>query len=224
MRPDCQRPKTARTTSATDRIRQNRPRLASRSESCFLLEGTNAIAVGSFCPNPFHQDDSSLVSLPEDRSGEHRRGSNQPPQQGSMTQHIVHDRRRMLCERVWITAEHATLLEIGLEGRDRSQVASVGSKDTRARARGGRQRAPRSRLARWVPEGSPVSRAESFHACTGSPTAPGPRTACRYRRLQCGLLRRLTASAPGGPDFAARWLACACPCQRFACALAVADA
>src|SRR5262249_22933743 len=29
---------------------------------------------------------------------------------------------------------------------------------------------------------------------------------------------------PGAPDFAARWLAYVCPCQRFACALAVADA
>ena len=30
---------------------------------------------------------------------------------------------------------------------------------------------------RRVPVGSPVSRAESFHACTGSPTARGPKTA-----------------------------------------------
>src|SRR5262249_51158323 len=29
---------------------------------------------------------------------------------------------------------------------------------------------------------------------------------------------------PGGPDFAARWLAHVCPCQRFAGALTVADA
>jgi hypothetical protein len=31
----------------------------------------------------------------------------------------------------------------------------------------------------WVPVGSPVSRAKSFHACSGSPTARGRRAACR---------------------------------------------
>ena len=68
----------------------------------------------------------------------------------------------------------------------------------RARRRYGRWPFPAdpSRLARWVPAGSPVSRVESFHACTGSSTARGPRAACRCRRLRYGLLRRLTASAP----------------------------
>src|SRR5512135_22349 len=32
---------------------------------------------------------------------------------------------------------------------------------------------------RWVPLESPVSRAKSFHACSGSPTARGPRAACQ---------------------------------------------
>jgi hypothetical protein len=40
---------------------------------------------------------------------------------------------------------------------------------------------------RWVPEGSPVSRAWSFRACTGSPTARGPAAARRWRDRRCGL-------------------------------------
>ncbi len=36
----------------TYRIRQNRPRFARLAEGCSLLEGTSAIATGSFCPKP----------------------------------------------------------------------------------------------------------------------------------------------------------------------------
>src|SRR4030095_9818463 len=56
--------------------------------------------------------------------------------------------------------------------------------------------------------------------CTGSQTARGPPDGSRSRRRRCGLPPRGTASAPRNSDFAAPWLACTCPCQRFATILA----
>ena len=51
------------------------------------------------------------------------------------------------------------------------------------------RRGPRRHLP-WADMGSPGSRAESFRACMGSPTARGPVTSSRWRCVRCCLPRR----------------------------------
>ena len=76
----------------------------------------------------------------------------------------------------------------------------------------------------WGTTRSPSSCAKDFPACSGSPTAWSPCTARDMRRARCCLPLRITASALQTSDFAAQWLACGFPCQRFEDVLADAPA
>jgi len=58
----------------------------------------------------------------------------------------------------------------------------------------------------------------------GSPTAPGPRNSRAVAFRHVAFRRDKNVGARESMTFAARWLAYALPCRRFACALASADA
>jgi len=58
----------------------------------------------------------------------------------------------------------------------------------------------------------------------GSPTAPGPRNTRVVAFRHVAFRRDQNVGARDNMTFAARWLACALPCRRFACALANANA
>ena len=58
----------------------------------------------------------------------------------------------------------------------------------------------------------------------GSPTAPGPRNTRAVAFRHVAFRRDKNVGARESMTFAARWLAYALPCRRFACALASADA
>jgi hypothetical protein len=58
----------------------------------------------------------------------------------------------------------------------------------------------------------------------GSQTAPGRPGACESAPGHVAFRQRNGVGTRVDADFAARWLACAIPCRRFACALTDANA
>ncbi len=83
---------------------------------------------------------------------------------------------------------------------------------------------PRPTRLRRAPLRPPSSCVSNFPACSGSPTAQDHSATRVLRRTVCYLPPWGTTSASRIENFAAQWLACRCPCQRFASHLAMSHA